>query len=72
MDITEYLHNHLANTNSLLTTLQSEQPRHSKDWNRTVAAIAHLRAAMAIVSFLPSMPVPTGMPTNDPAHYEGD
>ena len=69
MDITEYLHNHLANAISLLTTLQSEQPRFSKDWNRTVAAIAYLRAAMAIVTFLPSMPVATG--TNDPAHYEG-
>jgi hypothetical protein len=69
MDITEYLHNHLANAHSLLTALQSEQPRSSKDWNRTVAAIASVRAAMAIIQFLPPSPV-TGMPTNDPAHYE--
>lgn len=66
MDITEYLHNHLANANSLLTTLQSEQPRSSKEWNRTVAAIAHLRAAMAIASFLPATPI------NDSAHYKED
>lgn len=53
MDIQEHLHAHLSSANCLLTKLQSEMPRNSKEWQHLVAAIAYVRAAQAIAQFLP-------------------
>ncbi len=57
MNIQEHLHAHLSSANCLLTKLQSEMPRQSKEWQQLIAAIAYVRAAQAIAQFLPPMEV---------------